>query len=74
MPLPYPTEEERLLPPAAQAFWEQTNGLPIGSPFGLIGLQAAFLTLLTVFGVFFDLSLAANSCLTLSAMASVSTL
>jgi len=38
------------------------------------GTQAAFLALPAALGAFFNLSLAANSCLTLAAMASVSTL
>jgi hypothetical protein len=42
--------------------------LPIGSTSLMNGTQAAFLTLLAALGDFFNLSLAANSCLTLRAM------
>jgi hypothetical protein len=52
----------------------QREALPISSTSLVNRTQATFLALLTALGVFFNLSLAANSCLTFRQMASVSTL
>jgi hypothetical protein len=52
----------------------QREALPISGPSLVNGTQAAFFACIAALGAFFNLSLAANSCLTLSAMASVSTL
>ena len=50
------------------------EALPISNTSLVNGTQAAFFALIAALGAFFNLSLAANSCLTLSAIASVSTL